>query len=509
MVKMAKALKIAYNLTAIKLKIPKILKSREATVIVAVILLVIIFVGYQLSKNGQAEVIEVGVGSVVERVTISGKTKAAKEATLAFEVGGKVTRVAKQAGEPVAAGELIVALDQTEFLASLAEARANLTAEEAGLVGGTSGVSSTKVESAEATLRGAESNLQDKISDAFTRADDAVRNTGDQFFDNAGGASSVLNFYVADQDLRGRLGVNRYQMELMLNDWQTELAGGSNINQAAPAAARLDQTKLFMTDVAAAVNSLVGGDSTEQTTFDTYRSSVSTARANINTAISNLSAAKEKYTTALNNLQIEKGDTKGQLARVEQARAKVLSAQAQLAKRSIFSPINGVVTKQEATVGEIISAGEAVTGVISTSNLQVEAFVPEVHVGKVKPGDKVVITLDAFPGETFSGQILNIDLGETIVGGVPNYKTEVAISGNDPRLKTGLTANLEVETARKDGVVTVPRFALEEKAGQMFVKKLVNSELVLTPVTVGLLGTDGQAETISGLSAGDKVIVGK
>jgi multidrug efflux pump subunit AcrA (membrane-fusion protein) len=371
-------------------------------------------------------------------------------------------------------------------------------------------VSSTQLESAGASITEAKNNLTDKINDAFVKADDAIHNTADQFYSNAGSSSSVLNVYISDSDLRSKLGVGRYEMELLLDKWQTEInKTNPTLEDVKTNEARLVTVKNYLTDLAAAVNSLVAGNTTEQTTFDAYKASVSTARTNISTAIANLTAAREKYVSATSNLQIEEGDTKGQLAKVDQSRAKVLSVQAQLNKRVIVAPFDGLVTKQDAKVGQIATAGTVLSGVISKGNLEVEAYVPEVHIGKLMVGNTVEITFDAFPGEKFSGQIIMIDPAETIVGGVPNYEIKVVINQTDSRLRSGLTANLLVQTAKKENVVMVPRFALDEKDGKTFVTKLENGQAVLTPIEIGLIGTDGMVEIVSGLTAGDKVTVSK
>ena len=72
--------------------------------------------------------------------------------------------------------------------------------------------------------------------------------------------------------------------------------------------------------------------------------------------------------------------------------------------------------------------------------------IPETDIGKVAMGDAVSMTLDAFSGETFTGTVFYIDPAETILQGVVDYKVKVSFNKPDTRLKSGLTANLDIQT---------------------------------------------------------------
>ena len=83
---------------------------------------------------------------------------------------------------------------------------------------------------------------------------------------------------------------------------------------------------------------------------------------------------------------------------------------------------------------------------IADNSLEVDADVPEIDIGKISTGDTVSMTLDAFPGETFTGKVFYIDPAETILSGVVDYLVKVSFDKNDPRVKSGLTANLDITT---------------------------------------------------------------
>jgi multidrug efflux pump subunit AcrA (membrane-fusion protein) len=144
----------------------------------------------------------------------------------------------------------------------------------------------------------------------------------------------------------------------------------------------------------------------------------------------------------------------------------------------------------------------------SEGRLEIEANVPEVDIGKVAAGNIVRITIDAFPNETFTGKVRYIDPAETVVDGVTNFKIKVDFDTVDKRLKSGLTANLTIETLKKDNVVILPLYAISENASGTFVQKREGDKTILVPVTIGLRGYDGKVEILSGVQAGEVVLGG-
>ncbi|MDP3727045.1 MAG: efflux RND transporter periplasmic adaptor subunit, partial [bacterium] len=185
--------------------------------------------------------------------------------------------------------------------------------------------------------------------------------------------------------------------------------------------------------------------------------------------------------------------------------ANVEAIRTKFSKTSLRAPIAGVVTRQDAKPGEIAAANTALVSLLSLQGFEIEANVPEVDIGKIRPGNSVAITLDAFPSDGLSGHVARIDPAETIVDGVVNYKVTVVFEHTDPRLRSGLTANLEVKTVEKPDALVLPQVAIIENDRGTFVKKIEGSASREVPVAVGIRGQDGNVEITSGLVEGDRV----
>ncbi len=472
---------------------------------------------FSVTKDPVLTVVKAEKGDIEEEVLVTGKTKSAEEVELGFEKGGKIVRVGGKIGSPVFQGDTLVVLDQSSELADLRKAQANLNEE---LVKLEATKKSTTLE-----YEDAYDSAFNTLKDTYISADNAVRNSADKFFDEP--RSSSVNFNITFTDgattyyfnipasEAERLENERRGVEETLDDWNSSLSilkRGDDLNPVfEDAEVKLNQVRNFMTDLASAINSLTTSDYNQQATVQGYKTSISNARTEISSALSNLFSAR----ASLNNAPTPSGsggnvnydEVKAGQARVESLRANIQAIQAELGKLVLRSPISGIVTKSDARVGEIVNSGQSLISVISDKKLEIEANVSEVNISKIKIGDKVNITFDAFPGDSFLGSVAYVDPGETIIDGVPTYKITVTFSDELPQnVKSGLTANLRIKTAFKENVVKIPRYAVFKKGDLSFVKINQGGRVIEQRITTGLGGKDGTIEVLSGLLGGEEVL---
>jgi RND family efflux transporter MFP subunit len=304
----------------------------------------------------------------------------------------------------------------------------------------------------------------------------------------------------------------------------SDLNNSSNVDLSLSTANNtLSAIQTFLQNLAFAVNKLSVNSSINQTTLTQWKSNVSISRTNIDLSMNNLSIASNQYQSAVASLNISNSQLaltktgatndqiKAQDAAVEQAQANLDAAKARLSKSIILSPISGVITNVNAKVGQTMQPGETAISVISFGQYDVESYVPEADIAKIKIGDVATTTLDAYGSDTFfDTSVIKIDPGETVIENVPTYKVTLKFaSSSDNRIKSGMTANLDILTAQKNNVLAVPSRSVYSIDVQKYVKLVDPKDLTKnteTKVETGIRGVDGYIEIISGLKEGDKIV---
>ena len=213
-----------------------------------------------------------------------------------------------------------------------------------------------------------------------------------------------------------------------------------------------------------------------------------------------------------------------QEAVVRQAQANVTSARAdikvkesaeqavyaRLAKNILRSPITGVVTKQDAKVGAIVGAGEIIVSVISEGEFEIDALVVEADIIDLKVGDKATLSLDAYGEDVlFEAIVIDIDPAAELIEGVANYRTTLEFVGDEEindRIRVGMTADIDLITAERENVISIPQRAVIFKDGKKIVRVLVDDVMQEVEVEIGITGERGQIEITSGITEGDVVV---
>ncbi len=502
---------------------------RPRNLIIALLVIAIaLFFVFSGKKATISDLITVKRGSITQDVVVTGDITSSENVDLSFEQPGKVSKAYVATGDNVNEGDILMTQDSNVLQAQLSQAKAQVAAAEANLailVSGATpeeiGVYQAQVQSAESSLSDAEKSVVSTINDAYTKADDAVHNQADQIFTNPRTNPQFI-YPIGNQQLAINVQAERLNVEKDFGSWSSAVSGlttGSDLLSAIKGTkGYLNDIQNFLTDVASAVNSMSPSGGLTQATIDNWKAAVSTGRTEVGTAITNvvaaetgLNSAEAALTVARKQLTLKQApatsdEVAAQVAQVNQSKSQVDLIQAQINQTILRSPVAGVVTDVVPKVGEVTSAGETVVSVMGNNSLEVEAYVAESDVAKLKIGDGVSMTFDAFPSENFSGHVISINPAQTIINGVANYKIKVDFDKMDPRFKSGLTANLTIETQRKDNVLVIPQFAIIQNDQGTFVTKVTNGKDEQVPVTLGIQDQNGNAEVLSGLQEGDQIL---
>jgi len=151
-------------------------------------------------------------------------------------------------------------------------------------------------------------------------------------------------------------------------------------------------------------------------------------------------------------------------ARVEAALAALRAAQVDLDRSYIYAPVNGVVIARNVDVGQTVAASlQAPTLFLIAEDLnkmQVDTNVDEADISRIQVGQQVSFTVDAFPGEEFKGQVVQIRQAPIVQQNVVTYNVVVAVVNPDLKLKPGLTANVRILVDRRADAHKIPNAAL-------------------------------------------------
>jgi len=151
-------------------------------------------------------------------------------------------------------------------------------------------------------------------------------------------------------------------------------------------------------------------------------------------------------------------------ARLEAALAALRAAQVDLDRSYIYAPVNGVVIARNVDVGQTVAASlQAPTLFLIAEDLnkmQVDTNVDEADISRIQVGQQVSFTVDAFPGEMFKGQVVQIRQAPIVQQNVVTYNVVVAVVNPDLKLKPGLTANVRILVDRRADALKIPNAAL-------------------------------------------------
>jgi len=535
-----------------------ITRNFKKIIVVAIVLIIASLVVRQLffkKEEPPFSFTEVKIGSIVQEVSAIGRVNKGEEINLSFKESGKIDEIYVEKGIEVKEGQNLVKLEMQQLSIQLSEARAALNLAQAELdklLAGASQeeieVAQTKVDNAQISYNNAKQNLEDVRREADENLDNAYEDTVnnlEEAYLKAYNAYNTVdsverdNFGSGDQESflvkqeKNDISNSVDEIELALESIEANDSQG-NIDSS------LSLVKDYLDDIYNSLSLIRSTcedpdyrdkvSSADKTSLDNEKSYINTAISNvisdqqtisstkvsndssINTAKASLSLSKGELEAAQNNLDLVLADPRPEdivlyTAKVDQAEANVNLLLSKIGDAVLKSPVAGQVTKIEKELGEQVSITETVVSIIPSQPFQVEVDIAESDIGKINVGNEVLITLDAFPEEDFSGKVLEIDPAETIISGVVYYKTIISLETEDSKIKPGMTASVVIRTGFRENVLIVPQRALVERDSGRVVRVLRDDDNYdEVEVEVGLKGIGGEVEVVSGLKEGDRVI---
>jgi HlyD family secretion protein len=495
------------------------IKNKYVFIFVVILAIVLVFIFYNRNPAVNIEFAVATVGNITEKVSVTGKISPVGKADLAFEKGGIIKTINVKVGDKIEKGSLIAGLNSSGDAANLASAQAKLDDLSRNLNSQELAVEQSKVNTAKVSLANAKQEAFDASRTAYVQAQSAITNYADSLFDSPQSANPEIKVRTQSQTEKNTINMSRISVAETLVKWKADIdavTSTDNINiLISKADMYVNVVRDFMSSLSTIVNNLnLGNSGLTQATIDTYVSSINSGLTLTNQAIASITSAKTGLENALS--AYEQADSNfilrktGSSAQTIAAQAALVAAyKAEYEKDRIVSPISGIITRADPSVGEFVQAGKIVYGVQSDDVYKIEAYVPEADIAKIVIGNYASTTLDAYGQNVdFPAVAVTMDPAETILEGVPTYKVTLHFLQKDERIRSGMTANLDILTRERSNVITVPTRTIIDVSGTKNVRLLGSDgkSFVSIPVEVGLKGSDGMVEIISGLRAGDKIV---
>lgn len=409
----------------------------------------------KVSAVPKYETVSVVRGDIKETVSASATLVASEEINLNFEITGRIKNVAVKEGQKVGAGETLASLESVALREEVEKAEAALMRAQADAA-----VNDNTLREAERAERDAKAYYE-----AVESAEDQKVDAADQAYENAkdyeNDAENYYNQVVADE----------------------------GVNDALSKSARLTLTT--------ATNNRKAADEAKNTARKNRDSAIQYAKNSWNAAKEHTTSIKSSATQTIES------------SAIAVAESNLAIALANAEKGNIKAPVNGLVTKVNYRVGEVIgtSISSAFGRLLSYDSL-LEVKVPESDIVNIQVGQKADVSFDAFDvSDILSAEVIEIEPDATVIQDVVYYIAKLRLEKIDARLKPGMGGDADIHIDEKRGVLELPSRLIQEDGDKQYVSVLRPDNVVeRRNIEIGLRGDEGIVEVLSGLSEGDRVI---
>ena len=491
---------------------------------------------------------------LAETVAATGPIVAPSSVPLSFGASGRLSEIDVKVGDAVAAGQVLARLDPTDLRIQLRQVQASLDAAEVTLNAERAGPLPSDVASAQAAVVSAQANL-DLVKAGATSADlstaeQAVQSAWSQVMTARDSRARLENGPSAEDVRNAQLAVTQARNGLTI----AQISQNTVCDNRLSTADQCKQARLQTADAGAQVE--IAENNLAKLTTPASGAAIAAATASVraaengyNAAVANyntlkagatqaqLAAAESQLASAQANLvKVQTPYTSAQIqsaqSAVDQAQAAVDLARASLDAATLTAPSAGIITAIDGAVGQYLAGGPGggggsssggTTGFITLtdlSSLQIQANVNEADVGRVKIGQPVTFTVDAYPGQAFRGRVAAVEPLGASSQSVVTYPVLISTDPTRARLLLGMTASVSITVDQRSNVLTVPSVAISfaraqaanqagpaASSGPSALVVGSDGKATLQPIQTGF--SDGQnTEVLSGLTEGQRVAIG-
>lgn len=462
---------------------------------------------------------------LTDKITASGSVIPFQTANLSPKTSGRVARMFVEQGDRVIQGQKIAQMENAEVQASFAQAQANVQQAQANLNKAKNGTRIEEIAQAQARLTQAQANLNKAKNGNRPEETAQVR---------AKLAQAQANFQmmssIAPQQIE-QANAQQLAASAKLKLAQAQIDRFRSLKQAgAIAQDKLDQATA---DYQTARANLLDAQQKLQQVRNSTQSEVNRSKATVTEVqqalrqselgsrsedVASLAAQVAQAQAAFQ--QAKNGSRPEEIAQLTAAlavaNAQLQSARSQLEDSTVIAPFAGLITQRYASVGAFVTpttSASTSTSATSTSivalakDMEVKAKVPEVDIGKIKVGQKVEVTADAFSDRPFQGTVRLVAPEAVVEQNVTSFEVRIVLDTGKEVLRSGMNVNATFTGKRTSNALTVPTVAISSKRGQTGVYVTgENNEPKFKVIKVGGTVRD-KIQVLEGLQAGDRVFI--
>lgn len=356
------------------------------------------------------------MGNVKKVITATGTVNFPHSIPLQFSNHGQVVELNIKDGDSVKKGQVLARIDDTDLKTAVVQQQANLKTAQTKLQSIKDGYNSQTQAEAQSALAKAQQN----VTTAQQNADPA---------------------YLANQ----------------------VVLANQNVKQASDTLAKAQQSN-NTSSIQSAQSSLNQALAAQTTAQNLQNGGAALA---LTAAQADLTSAQYKVDRQMAGPTA--ADLQAAEANISQAQAQLDSANTKLAEATILAPTDAVVVNSNLQLYQYTTDASMITITPTAgtgSNLEVAASIDQADIAQVKIGQKVDVTLDAYPNEHSSGTVSLVALQGTTASNVTTFKVTVAIDKASDKLRSGMNANIDIVVAEADNVLTVPSEAVKTRGSK-------------------------------------------
>ncbi|MGQ9586374.1 MAG: efflux RND transporter periplasmic adaptor subunit [Anaerolineae bacterium] len=494
---------------------------RRSITVVAILAVVVglSVLGYRFLGQAKApeapdyQIVTVARGEVKAAVSAAGVIEPHRSVSLRFRGAGTVSAVYVEPGDRVEAGEVLAELEAEELKLAVRQAEASLTISQARLDQLRRSASEEEIAAAGAALASALANYE-RVAEGPSAEDVAAARASLSSAQKA--LAKLLEDPTEDEVAAAKANLERARIALERAQSEYDKVAWLGSVGALPQALALQQATIDYEAAQAAYRLATQGPTDAQ--IEAARAQVAQAEAALQRLLKSpteaeLAAAEAQVAQARAQLErLTAGPKEEDLriaeAQVEQARVALEQARLQEQNATLRAPFAGIIAEVNLKEGEQVTAALPAIVLLDDRSFHITVTVDEMDIASVQEGQEAVVLLDALPDQSFSGRVARIAPATTQSAGISGYLVRVDLESNHPHLRAGMSATVDITTARAENVLVIPNRAIQfdRRDGRIYVEKIVGTELVRTEIRLGVQG-EQVSEVESGLAEGDQLAI--